>query len=413
MALEAADLGTWHWNLKTGETFWSGRCRALLGVGPDTPASFERLLELVHADDRPGLMSVVGEACRSGATCSKEYRVSDPDGTVRWLHSIGRVQRARGPGGAPIMSGVIQDVTDARMANAVAERLRALESRERLWSSAFVHNTHGLAVSDAAALAYLAVNPAYARLLGFTCEELEGSGVQERYPAGEHERVRALSERADALGAASMETLQLHRDGTPIPVLLDLVSVRDAQGRLIYRISTITDLRERRHAEAELRRREARHLIDQRFRLLAESAPIGILLTDATGVITYANPAWLAITGRAAEQALAHHAIEIIHPDDRERVRTAWRGAARRDSLDLEFRTLRPGGEARWMQSHASAMRDVATAEVLGYVHTSIDITDSLQERAARERRTPSMYSSSEICLRNGVDRFTIERASA
>jgi hypothetical protein len=38
------------------------------------------------------------------------------------------------------------------------------------------------------------------------------------------------------------------------------------------------------------------------------------------------------------------------------------------------------------MQSHASAMRDVATAEVLGYVHTSIDITDSLQERAARER---------------------------
>jgi PAS domain S-box-containing protein len=386
LALEAADLGTWHWNLKTGETFWSERCRTLLGVGPDTPASFERLLELVHADDRPGLMRVVEEACRSGATCSKEYRVSDPDGTVRWLHSIGRVQRARGPGGAPIMSGVIQDVTDARMANAAAERLRALESRERLWSSAFVHNTHGLAVSDAAALAYLAVNPAYVRLLGFTCEELEGSGVQERYPAGEHERVRALSERADELGAASMETLQLHRDGTPIPVLLDLVSVRDAQGRLSYRISTITDLRERRHAEAELRRREARHLIDQRFRLLAESAPIGILLTDATGVITYANPAWLAITGRTAEQALAHHAIEIIHPDDRERLRAAWREAARRDSLDLEFRTLRPGGEARWMRSHASAMRDVATAEVLGYVHTSVDITDSLQERAARER---------------------------
>lgn len=35
------------------------------------------------------------------------------------------------------------------------------------------------------------------------------------------------------------------------------------------------------------------------------------------------------------------------------------------------------------------------------------------KERAARERRTPSMYSSSEIFLRNGLDRFTIERASA
>ncbi len=124
---------------------------------------------------------------------------------------------------------------------------RALEQREQLWSDAFVHNIHGLAISDSATLRYLAVNPAYGRLLGFSDAELVGTTVQERYPPAEHARVRDAATRADTLGAASIETLQHHRDGTPIPVLLDLVSRCDEHGQVRYRFSTITDLRERRH----------------------------------------------------------------------------------------------------------------------------------------------------------------------
>ena len=263
---------------------------------------------------------------------------------------------------------------------------RALEQREQLWSDAFVHNIHGLAISDSATLRYLAVNPAYGRLLGFSAAELVGTTVQERYPPAEHARVRDAATRADTLGAASIETLQHHRDGTPIPVLLDLVSRCDEHGQVRYRFSTITDLRERRRTEAELRRHEAQHLIDQRFRLLAESAPIGILLTDAAGIISYANPAWFAMTGRGPAQALGQAAIDMVHPEDRERVHGAWRTAAGRDSLDLEFRYLRPDGEARWVQSHASALRDAGTGAVLGFVRASLDVTESLRARAARER---------------------------
>ncbi|MFO1410818.1 MAG: PAS domain S-box protein [Steroidobacteraceae bacterium] len=265
-------------------------------------------------------------------------------------------------------------------------QLRTLEHRERLWSDAFVHNIHGLAISDGATLRYVAVNPAYARLLGFSAAELVDTTVQERYPPAERSRVRDAAIQADALGTASLETLQHHRDGTQIPVLLDLVSLRDGHGQVKYRFSTITDLRERQRTEAELRRREAQHLIDQRFRLLAESAPIGILLTDADGVITYANPAWLAMTGRSAEQALGQAAVDAVHPQDRERVRAAWRAAAARDSLDVEFRYLRPDGAACWVQSHASALREAGTGTLLGFVRASVDVTGSLHERAARER---------------------------
>ncbi|MFO1408940.1 MAG: PAS domain S-box protein [Steroidobacteraceae bacterium] len=239
-------------------------------------------------------------------------------------------------------------------------QLRTLEHRERLWSDAFVHNIHGLAISDGATLRYVAVNPAYARLLGFSAAELVDTTVQERYPPAERSRVRDAAIQADALGTASLETLQHHRDGTQIPVLLDLVSLRDGHGQVKYRFSTITDLRERQRTEAELRRREAQHLIDQRFRLLAESAPIGILLTDADGVITYANPAWLAMTGRSAEQALGQAAVDAVDLQDRERVRAARRAAAARDSLDVEFR-YPADGAACWVQSQPSALREAGT----------------------------------------------------
>ena len=501
LALEAAELGSWHWNLKTGETLWSERCRALLGVGPDAVASIQRFYQAVHPDDLPAVVRVIDEACRIGTTCSKDYRVVHADGSIRWLHSIGRVQRGRGPGGALVMSGIVRDVSAQHAADAAAQRrrdylrqllreapvaaakfdrelrfvaanqrfveelrlgdralagrelleampeapaawreqlrtsvdgqslrtdpetlprpdgsvdwirkqalpwydergeiggavllvevltrLRALEAQEQLWSNAFVHNIHGLAVSDATTLRYLAVNPAYGRLLGYAGGELVGRSVLDCYPESEHGTIRALSAQADALGASSGETLQRHRDGTLVPVLLDLVSLRDADGRVQYRISTLSDLRERKRAEAELRRRESQQLVDQRFRLLAESAPIGILLVDAAGAVTYANPAWLAMTGRAADEVLARDVLDIIAPDDRERVRRAWQEAATRDSTDLEFRYLRPDGVVRWVRSHASALRDAPSGALLGFVRTSVDITDSLAERAARER---------------------------
>ena len=501
LALEAAELGSWHWNLETGETLWSERCRALLGVGPDAVAGIEPFYRTIHPDDLPAVIQIIEEACRTGTTCSKEFRVVHADGSIRWLYSIGRVQRARGPGGSPVMSGVLRDVSARHAAGAAAERrreylrrllceapmaaatfdrdlrflaanqrfveglrlgdrtlagrglpealpeapaawreqlrgsvagqslrtepealsrpdgsvdwirkqslpwydergeiggavllvevltqLRALEAQERLWSDAFIHNIHGLAVSDAVQLSYLAVNPAYGRLLGYASGELVGRSVLECYPESEHASVRALSVRADEFGTASGETLQRHRDGTLIPVLLDLVSLRDAAGQVQYRISTLTDLRERKRTEGELRRREAQQLIDQRFRLLAESAPIGILLSDEAGAITYANPAWFAMTGRASGEVLARDVLDIVHPDDRERVRRAWSEATRRDAIDLEFRYLRPDGAVRWVRSRASAMRDASSGALLGFVRTSLDITDALNERAARER---------------------------
>ena len=52
MAMEAANLGLWDWDVITDEQVWSDTCKALLGLQPDSTANFEVLMNSVHPDDR-------------------------------------------------------------------------------------------------------------------------------------------------------------------------------------------------------------------------------------------------------------------------------------------------------------------------------------------------------------------------
>jgi PAS domain S-box-containing protein len=152
-----------------------------------------------------------------------------------------------------------------------------------------------------------------------------------------------------------------------------------------YRIATVTDQSDRERTLAKLRHQDAQRLVDQRFRLLAESAPVGIMLSNADGAITYVNPAWLAITAITLGEALNMDWFELVHPDDRERVNSAWQKTLKGAEFDLEFRYRRPSGEVRWVRAHATELKD-ETGSTLGFIRTALDITDRLLERAAADR---------------------------
>lgn len=251
-----------------------------------------------------------------------------------------------------------------------------------LESQAFVHNDHGMAIVDPVSSTLRTVNPAYAQLLGRTPEQLEGATALSVYPATEHVQLSVAEHTADRTGRATLQTCQLHRDGTLIPVELSLVSVREPDGKVSYRIQTVTDLRERLRAEGELRFGEAQHTAAARFRQLADSAPVGILLMDAEGALSYANPSWLEITGLSPEGARGDGWWDAVHADDRERVSNAWEELMRGAPLDLEFRYRRPAGELRSVRSQAAALHDEA-GSVVGFMCVDVDVTEQLRQRAA------------------------------
>ena len=73
-----------------------------------------------------------------------------------------------------------------------------------------------------------------------------------------------------------------------------------------------------------MRRREAERALresEERFRLIANTAPVMIWMSDAEKQMTYLNQTWLDYTGRPLDAALGHRWIEVLHPDEVERCR--------------------------------------------------------------------------------------------
>ena len=253
---------------------------------------------------------------------------------------------------------------------------------ERLWAQAALLSSHGIAIVDPASATLRAVNASYAQLTGRTPEKLAGQPSNAVFPPSERVPLLVAEHSADLNGAATFQTRQAHLDGSLIPVEVAVVSVRDGNGPISYRIQTVTDLRARLKAESELRFGEVQHTAAARFRQLADSAPVGILLMDADGGLSYANPCWLALTGLDSEQARGDGWWDAIHPDDRERASEAWERLRRGAPLDLELRYRRDGGETRSVQSRAAALRDEAGACV-GFMCIDVDVTEQQQRRAA------------------------------
>ncbi|BBD66103.1 hypothetical protein NIES4072_02180 [Nostoc commune NIES-4072] len=93
MAIASAQLGTWDWNLLTGELKWDTGCKAMFGLPPDAESSIETFFEGLHPDDRDRLQEIIQEALNpaSGGFYDTEYRtIGIQDKVERWLRAKGQ-----------------------------------------------------------------------------------------------------------------------------------------------------------------------------------------------------------------------------------------------------------------------------------------------------------------------------------
>ncbi|HEX2739234.1 MAG TPA: PAS domain-containing protein, partial [Rubrobacter sp.] len=113
-AQRMAHLGSWEWDLITGEVDWSDEVFRIYGFEPQSFApTFERLLDVVHPEDRKTLRKAVEGALEEGLPYDYEHRIVKPDGEVRVVHRRAEVVRAED--GEPItMVGTVHDVTERK-----------------------------------------------------------------------------------------------------------------------------------------------------------------------------------------------------------------------------------------------------------------------------------------------------------
>ncbi|MFN8039850.1 MAG: EAL domain-containing protein [Acidimicrobiales bacterium] len=125
---------------------------------------------------------------------------------------------------------------------------------------------------------------------------------------------------------------------------------------------------------------------EQRFQILAEYAPIGIIITDAEMQPLYVNPAATEILGRGVEDLAGRSWLDFVHDDDREAIHAELRRQADRPDFVAEYRVVRPDDSWRWIRLRSAPVAD-ELGTVAGYVVSAADITDVVVADAALRER--------------------------
>lgn len=113
-----------------------------------------------------------------------------------------------------------------------------------------------------------------------------------------------------------------------------------------------------------------------RFRVLAESAPVGIFTTDACGSTEYVNPRWSEISKLSFGEALKDGWLKAVHPEDREKLAFNWQQSTLNNSdSKAEYRFVHPDGTEAWVIGNAVKQED-KNGNVIGYIGTITDITE-------------------------------------
>ncbi len=218
------------------------------------------------------------------------------------------------------------------------------------------------------------VNRAWTKTLGWSVDELTSRPYAEfMHP----DDVEATAQEASLIFNNNHETVRFEnryrcRNGSYRWFAWQAI-LEPESNQLLATARDVTD--EKIQAEALLESEE-------RFRTLANYAPIGIAQSNAEGRIFFVNSKWCEIVGVQPEEAMGFEWKNFIHPDDFEEVIRAWQTSVQSgaDMPTLEFRFLHKNGDIRWASSSVSLLKTTA-GKVVARIASVQDITE--RKRAA------------------------------
>jgi PAS domain S-box-containing protein len=291
-ATDLAQLGIFDYDLILDECNTTERCREIYGWPQDQAMRFENLLDAVHPEDRQQtaeLFEILKQPDGVGKI-QGTWRVVLPNGEIRWVESKAQAFFAGEGNGrrAVRVLGANIDVTEEK----------AQADAAKLCKQLFESASFGLAYADARTNTFVKVNRAFASGRGYEPEELIGQPVMSIYP----DRLRVdISKRislANDRGHLAMETLHRHKDGTEIPVLMELSVNKDEEGEPVSRIACCHDLTLLKRAELALH--------NERF---IHSASIASL---SEGLVVISNEREVLSINPAAQRILGSESPAVI-----------------------------------------------------------------------------------------------------
>jgi PAS domain S-box-containing protein len=371
LALDAAQMGTWDWNMGTTPIIWSEEHERLFGFAPGTfDGTFATFCACLHPDDRDSVIQTESRARAEKRNYHHEYRVIWADGSIHWIESRGHA--IYDPAGQPArLVGTVMAIDDRKRAEA------ALQESEIKYRTLFNTIDQGFVLCDVIFderdrpfdVFYVDANAAAVRMTG---QELKGRRTSDLSPDFELEWFATLG-RVARTGHAIRSELP----ATPLNAWYEFYAFRpdDANPQRVALI--YTDITERRRAEVALQEQESL------LRLFIQYAPAGIAMFDRKMRYVMASQQWIDEYQLESIEAVIRRSHYEIFPE----IPDHWRqihqrclaGAIEKCNEDL---FVRADGNQQWISWEIRPWY-AATGEIGGIIVFSVDVTQRKQAEVA------------------------------
>jgi PAS domain S-box-containing protein len=369
MALNAASMVTWEWDISAGTIRYSANTPELSrGEAIEPYCSIEGLIQEVHPDDRAALTRAIQRTISEGVPYECEYRVKMLDGVYRWISGKGDVVEQIDDKPVRAM-GFSQDITEHKEA---AMALRESEEKYRLITETSV-DVIGQTDIDGF---FTYISASTKDTSGFEPEEVIGTHFTKYVPEERQPIVMEMFNKVlSGDGIKSFEIPLFKKDGTlfDAEVIITPIIIGD---KIIRIQGVIRDVSEKIKSQNALRESE------EKYRLIFDSSPLGIFHYNINGVITECNLKTCEIAGAEREKIVGFNLIKGLKEEEfLNSILDSLKGNS--SILEGKYRSI-TGGRETYLRAYYVPV--IAHDEIMGGICVSEDISERIRaEKKLRE----------------------------
>jgi DNA-binding NtrC family response regulator len=405
-AQKLSHTGSFGWNVRRGEIYWSRESFQIFDYEPTVRPTVETIVQRIHPEDRATVQQIMERASRERTAFDFEHRLLMPDGSVKYLRVMGRPSREDADNFEFV--GALTDITERKCAEQALRRSEGhlAEAQRLTHTGSWVWQVAGRDASH--------LSDEWYRIYDF--DPADGrpnweKRVQRVLPADralwQGAIDRAIRDKADydvefRILVPGGDIKWIHTVGHPI---------LDASGEVVQFVGSSMDVTERKHAEQALRRSES---------YLAETQKLTHTGSWAVSVPKMENIYWsrevyqiFELDPAPTPPSYSEVGRRLLHPEDTPYHTIVDQAIRNKTDFETEYRLVFPDGRITYVHVIGHPVVN-ASGEVTEIIGTTMDVTEQHESRAALEtafaeiKTLKDQLYKENIALREEIDKVSM-----